>query len=388
MNHKRKNISQKNAKMCWQLLSVTTIILFVVLSCRKDEGVIMSEKEKLLPQRTSFYLLNEGNMGMNKATLDYFEADSGIYHRNIYAETNPSVVKELGDVGNDLKIYGSKLYAVINNSNLVEVMRVSDAKHITQFEVLNSRYITFHRNKAYVSSYAGPIQLGNTRLGLVLEVDTSNFQVTRQVTVGYQPEEMAIVDGKLYVANSGGYTAGAYDRTISVIDLETFTETKKIDVAINLHRMKADAYGDIYVSSRGDYYSNASKLYVIDTKTDQLKSTIDVAASNFCIMGDTAYIYGTEYNHITGGWKISYHMVDVTTETVLPGSFITDGTDALIEKPYGIAVDPISRDIYVTDATNYISSGKLYCFDKYGKKKEKWPVTTGDIPAHIAFISN
>ena len=63
------------------------------------------------------YLLNEGNMGSNKCTLGiFYDSTTGKYHRNIYAERNPSVVKELGDVGNDLQIYGDKLYAVINCS--------------------------------------------------------------------------------------------------------------------------------------------------------------------------------------------------------------------------------------------------------------------------------
>ena len=43
-----------------------------------------------------FFLLNEGNMGSNKATLDYFDYETGIYHKNIYAERNPGVVQELG----------------------------------------------------------------------------------------------------------------------------------------------------------------------------------------------------------------------------------------------------------------------------------------------------
>lgn len=58
---------------------------------------------------TGFYLLNEGNMGSNKCTLDYMDYATGYYHKNIYAETNPSVVLELGDVGNDIQIYGEKI---------------------------------------------------------------------------------------------------------------------------------------------------------------------------------------------------------------------------------------------------------------------------------------
>jgi DNA-binding beta-propeller fold protein YncE len=64
-------------------------------------------------------------------------------------------------------------------------------------------------------------------------------------------------------------------------------------------------------------------------------------------------------------------------------NFITDGTDKKIEVPYGIAVNPETREIFVTDAKDYVNPGRLYCFTPDGKKK--WEVTTGDIPAHIVF---
>ena len=59
-------------------------------------------------------------MGSNKSTLDYYDYETGVYTKNIYAERNPGVVKELGDVGSDIQIYGDKLYAVINCSHFVE----------------------------------------------------------------------------------------------------------------------------------------------------------------------------------------------------------------------------------------------------------------------------
>ena len=371
----------------FSIFNYLLLLLLTVLSCRKDPIIDPSEKEKIPQQTTGFYLLNEGVMGRNNATLDYYDVETSDYHRNIYAEANPGVVGRLGDVGNDLKIYGGKLYAVMNGSNLVEVMNVADAKHIAKFEVLNCRYITFHEGKAYVSSYAGPVLLGDKRLGVVIEFDTVHFRETRRVTVGYQPEEMAVVNGKLYVANSGGYTATDYDRTVSVVDLASFSEIKKIDVAINLHRLKADAYGDIYVNSRGDHHGHGSNLYVIDTKTDAVKKAIDVSVSNFCIVGDTIYMYGSDFDYTTGRTSISFSLLDVKTQTILPDSFITDGTDAAIERPYGIAVDPVSREAYVTDARNYTVSGRLYCFDREGKMKWNAPVATGDVPAHIAFVT-
>ena len=85
-----------------------------------------------------FFLLNEGNMGSNKCTLDFFDAVTGRYKRNIFPSRNPNVVKELGDVGNDLAIYGSKLYAVVNCSHLVEVMDVRTARHLAQIDITNT----------------------------------------------------------------------------------------------------------------------------------------------------------------------------------------------------------------------------------------------------------
>ena len=365
-------------------------ISMVASGCRKETTLVPATLSPVTAPEpdapyVGMYLLNEGNMGSNKASLDYFDYTTGIYKKNIFAEKNPTVVKELGDVGNDVQIYGSKLYAVINVSNKVEVMNVADTKSLGKISIQNCRYITFANGKAYVSSYAGPVKIEtNAPIGFVAEVDTSTLQVIRKVTVGYQPEEMAVVGNKLYVANSGGYRVPNYDRTVSVIDLATFTEIKKIDVAINLDRLKADSDGDIYVTSRGDYRKVPSKLFVIDTKTDQVKKTFDIGASNLFISGDTAYIYGSEFSYNTGKWVISYNMLNVKTETLLNTNFITDGTEQSIRMPYGIIVNPATKDIFVTDAKDYVSSGTLYCFDKTGKKK--WSALTGDIPGHMVFV--
>jgi DNA-binding beta-propeller fold protein YncE len=68
----------------------------------------------------------------------------------------------------------------------------------------------------------------------------------------------------------------------------------------------------------------------------------------------------------------------------LAKQFITDGTDKQITVPYGIAVNPVTKEVYVADAKNYVISGTLYCFDTNGKKE--WSITAGDIPGHFAFI--
>ncbi|WGQ11125.1 YncE family protein [Pedobacter gandavensis] len=372
----------------------SALILLILLSlyitaCRKDAQVIPEEQDRVLPANPSrqlqgFYLVNEGNMGMNKASLDYMDFSTGIYRRNIYNQQNPGQINGLGDVGNDIAIYGSKLYVVVNASNKVEVMDAKTGKRIRQINVTNARYITFNAGKAYVSAYLGKIGVPNAPNGVVIQIDTTSLTEEKRVEVGRQPEEMAVVGQKLYVANSGGYTPLNYDTRVSVVDLNSFTVVKNIEVAINLHRVKADKYGDIYVTSRGNYLDIHSKIFVIDTKNDKIKTRFDIGASNLAIDDDIAYFYGSEWSNNTGKFTLSYGMLDVKEERILSKKFITDGTEANIMIPYGIAVDKYTKEVFVTDARDYVSPGVLYCFDPSGRKK--WSVVTGDIPAHFAMV--
>jgi hypothetical protein len=365
-------------------------LTFAVAGCRKEVKVAPEEvTNTLFPAEPDasvrgLYLVNEGNMYMNKASLDFVDFSTGSYRKNIYGQANPEVTKGLGDVGNDVGVYGSKLYVVVNGSNKVEVLNVKTGKRIQQIDILNCRYITFSKGKAYVSAYLGQIGDPKAPNGIVAEIDTSSLKETKRVEVGRQPEEMAVVGTNLYVANSGGYTPGNYESTISVINLETFKETKRIPVAINLHRLKADRYGDLYVTSRGDYLDVTSKLYVINTQTDQVKKVFDVAAGNIVIDDDLAYIYSSSFSITTGKSTISYDMINVKDEVLLSRKFILDGNEKSIKVPYGLAVHPITKDVFVTDATDYVTPGVLYCFDPMGKKK--WSVETGDIPAQFAFV--
>lgn len=372
-------------------------IIFTMQSCREDEIVVPTEYE-IIPETPSpdsgirgFYLLNEGNMGSNKCTIDYFDYLTGLYARNFYAERNPNVIKELGDVGNDIAIYGSKLYAVINCSHKVEVMDAHTGIRIGQIDIPNCRYIRFHRGKAYVSSYVGPVLIDpDAPKGAVYQVDTLSLQITAKVTVGYQPEEMEIVDDYMYVANSGGYRAPYYDNTVSVIQLVDFKQVQQIPVGINLHRIRRDNQGKLWVNSRGDYQTRPSRLYVMQKKPGYnqmvVTDTIPVPCSNMAIHGDYLYYYATEWNNYTASNTISYGIIDTRTKEVISTNFITDGTERDITIPYGLAIHPETGDIFVTDAKNYVSSGTLYCFSPDGHRK--WSVRTGDIPAHICFLSS
>ena len=364
----------------------------VITSCRGIEPITPSTGNEVTGgseagEVKGFFLLNEGNMGSNKATLDYFDYATGVYTRNIFAERNPGVALELGDVGNDLGIYGSRLYAVINCSNLVEVMDVETARHIAEIPLPNCRYIAFDGGYAYVSSYAGAVEFDpEYRRGYVAKIDTVTMQVVDTCGVGYQPEEMAVVDGRLYVANSGGYMAPDYDLTVSVIDLSTFEVCNEIEVAPNLHQIKIGGDGMLYISSRGDYYGHQSSTWVVDPSTDEVVRELQLLQnSDMAVYGDSLYVISHSWSNVSLDYSTGYAVFDTREGITVTRNFVTDGTEEEITTPYCIAVNPSNGDIFLTDAKDHVTPGRIHCYGQDGVRK--WSATTGDIPGHIVFTS-
>lgn len=404
-------LQERNNRVAKWVKGLLPFYLFTFLlfySCRDDVMVVPMEDintggKTVKSEIIGMYLLNEGNMGSNKATLDYLDLsgqDSTVhYYRNIYSERNPSTVMMLGDVGNDIQIYGSRLWLVINCSNKVEVARASDAVRIGKINVPNCRYVTFHDGYAYISSYVGSVQdFGNesskfkvqSPLGSVYKVDTLTLEKVDSCAVGYQPEEMAIVDGRLYVANSGGYqgmTGQGYESTVSVVDIQTMRETDRINVAANLHHMKADKYGQLWVTARGNYMDEMSSIWWLQRDADGrmvVGGHLDQPVSDLCIVGDSLYFYGSQWSEVTINNTVTYGIINVRTHQVVSTSLSNAPEISNIRMPYGLIVNPLQRDFYLMDAKNYVSSGELLHFLPDGTFD--WKVKTGDIPAHACFL--
>ncbi len=375
---------------------ILPLLLALLSACRTDEMIVPAEYDRLPVDvnpdcnPVGMYLLNEGNMGSNKASIDFVDFANGLYARNLYAERNPTVIKELGDVGNDIQIYGSKLYAVINCSHKVEVMDARTLVRIGQIDIPNCRNIRFARGKAYVSAYVGPISIDPAaQPGAVYCIDTTSLTITGKCTVGYQPDELEILGDYIYVANSGGYRKPHYDYMVSVVEIESFRQQEKIPVGINLQRIRADRYGKLWVSSRGDLDTIPSRIFILEREEGReakmvVTDTINIPCSQMAIMGDSLYICSVAWDKISEQNRVSYAIINIATKQVVTRHFITDGTEQEIVAPYGLAVNPSNGDIYITDAKNYVSSGMLHCYSREGKRR--WSIRTGDVPAHITFL--
>ena len=364
--------------------------LAFITGCRTDETINPIEETEtgtLVAQTelAGMYVLCEGNMGSNKCTLDYLEFSTGLYQRNIYATVNPDVVMELGDVGNDIQIYGSQLWMVINCSNKVEVCRASNAKRIGQVEVPNCRYVVFNGGYAYVSSYVGPVTMGEqVPRGSIYKIDTLTLQTAATVTVGKSDYPLPLVRTALE-------RTGLPQVELHIERLfggeQWITEEYKIKVDINLHHCRSDRYGNLWVTSRGDYYNNYPKLFCLKKDSSgqiEVIDTLKVPVTDLCIVGDSLYYLGTGYNNFTQQNDREMGIINIRTHSVVSSTLSTAPEIDAIEMPYGIIVNPVDRDFYLMDAKNYVSSGQLLHFKADGTFDFK--VNTGDIPAHAVFL--
>ena len=347
-------------------VKISTLLLFAFFcaaSCNPPEP------PRPLPTDASAYgayVLNEGLFQHNNCTLSYYDFENQTLTPDIFLQVNQ---RGLGDTGNDLKRYGSKLYCVVNNSHRVEVMDFETAKSIKAIPLSGKspRQIAFYQGKAYVSCFDGD----------VVRIDTATLEVEQSVHSGENPEGICVCNGKLYVANSGGLNNPNYGTTVSVFDINTLTLLRSIEVGVNPFKLAAsDDNRTVYVCTRGDYMEQHGTLSRINAQSDQVTRTWP-NIQNFTIFQDKAYVYEVDYNADFNPVRV----LGLNQEGSVPEDFVTDGT--VIQMPYSITVNPLNGDVYITDAYNFTVTGDVYCFDKNGKKK--FSFSAGLNPSVVVF---
>lgn len=356
------------------LIALTTILLSMAMfSCTKEPEPGKEPIGTTTTIVTGMYVLNEGIFNANNASLTRYNFEDSTIEKNCFYNVND---RGLGDTGSDLAIYGSKMYIVVNVSSQLEVVDANTCKSLQQIPLFDGnkprqpRKVAFYGSNVFVCNFDGTVAV----------IDTTTLKVTNYITVGRNPDGISAAYGKIWVTNSGGLNFPNYDDTISVIDPTSLTEEKKITVGPNPYTILPDNHGEMYLISRGNYDDLKSRLQIVDVATGTHKHTfMGFEALNFTIAGDTAWVYN--YDWISQNSSIL--MLNVKTEEIVSHTFITDGTP--IKTVYGIKADPISRLVYITDAMEFGSSGKVYAFDYKGRLKFEF--TTGISPANVAFVN-
>jgi len=382
----------------FRILSAALITAFAVSCMEFDSpGVtssISSEDDSLAGEAvatgnlTSVYykmfVLNEGQMGKNNASLDFFRYTNGKYVTNAFAKMNPSVTLGLGDTANDIKFYYNTAWICLTGSGIVQVINATNEKVIKTLDIPGCRKVAFDQSYAYITAYAGAVYGGDEIKGRLYKVNLSSMAM-EYVEVGYQPEGVAVANGYVYVANSGGYMPG-YSNTISVLNATTLTLYKEFEAVSNPKDIYVDNIGNLWITSPGDYYSTHSGIYLYSganhARINNYPDLENVRISTSYSIANYIFAIGTEDEwNWYGATGYNLYVINCSEHTVKVFPFKDDL--AKIQTPYGIAYNPYTGEFFISDAADYVNPGTVYCFD--GDLKLKWKTLAGVNPGHMDF---
>ena len=330
-------------------------------------------------------ICNEGNWQSDNGQLSYYDGTAGVLTNKWFRQVNGS---KLGDTPNDIVQVNDTLIAIaVNWSNIIQYIHPDGTACGATENVPNNRRMCADGNYLYITSYAH--QCGNQTFekGYVAKIDVKTKQVVATCEVGWEPEGVRLYEGKLYVANTGGYAFSenhAYETTVQVVDAETMKSVKTIDTGcINLYGEMSQAGQYLCINSCGDYYDVKPKTVIVDCKTDKV-STFDFPCTYNTTDGKLFYTVGSEFSYNTGAYVYQIKTINPETKEVKDGIFCEAITQKIkeITSPYELYISPYTQNVYFTDAGSYASAGYLYGYTKEGEElfvKQKVYIN----PAHI-----
>lgn len=346
-------------------LTTVVCIALVFVGCKKPTE---EEENAAMPEHGAI-VLNEGGWGNNEAELSVIDFSDMSITNSFFAKING---RGLGDVAQDVVVYGGKVYVAVWGSNTIEVLDRKSGKS-TQIKMgdRGPRYIACDGAKVYVSCYS-PCS--------VVRIDTASLQIeaTCQLS-GLQPEGLCVAGDNIFVLNTWKQDAAGtplYDSTMSVVSKASFTETQKITVGVNPQKIKKLDDGHLAVSYTGDYDNVQGGVAIVDL-SDMSIRRIGSAISNMDTYGGKIYYYAHNYGQ---AWNGQIHMVDGTTlqESTITVSETTSFSAQYY--PYAINVNPTTGEIYIAGA-QYGANGDIYCFTQSGSLK--WKLEAGPLPSKI-----
>jgi len=339
-------------------------------ACKKDRI-----KVDPIPHATAgVYVLCEGGYNVaNSSSITYYDVAAKTTVKNHFKTVNGI---ELGTNANSLKQYGSKMYCVVTGSTslsqdaYIEVIQIATGKSIKRIPFYNGsgdfspRNIAFYQNKAYVTSYDGYIS----------KIDTTTLTIESRILAGGALEGIAIVNGKIFAANSAHSIYGTSNNSsVSVLDIASFTKVAEIPVNYNPTKLAPAANGDVYVITNGNYGDIAPALEKINSLTNVKTQLLPYNLGSLEIGNGKGYLISYDYPALIKTFNLS--------TGALGNNIITDNTE--ITSAYALTLNNLDNSTYISDARDYVGDGKIFCFDANGKWK--YDFTTGNNPQSAVF---
>jgi len=275
------------------------------------------------------------------------------------------------------------VYMTSNSGGRIDAFDRTSGTLVDQIDGLASpRYIAISDVQiAYVTnlfkaSFAG---------GTVSVVDLLTESVTSTVDVGDNPEGIAIVGGKVYVANSG-FGEGT---TLSVISLSNNQVTETMDVGCDGPRMLfGDREDELWVICTGktEFDANSNivaqtngEIVILDGPTGAVVTRIPLSGQVSTIGPGQDAFYAEDAQEL-------YVVLDA--ERILR---FNTGSNGLAEnlgvfagdQIGAVAYDSRSKRIYVGRVPSFTAAGSVTVHDRAGQQIESFPA--GIAPTFITF---
>lgn len=296
------------------------------------------------PELVGYWILSEGYAGQGNAELAWYDVAKDELAKKQFKEING---KPLGDTGNELALYGSKMYVVVTGSGFgtettkensyIEVINPIDGKSIKRIPFTDAegtpakpRNIIFEGGKGYISSYSNE----------VVRLDTSTLILDKHASLtGILAEGLTYNDGNLYVCNSG---QGA-DNKISVVDIESMEETKVITApANNPSNIVAVNNRDIYFNTDWPGY----KLYKLTTADEVITEISGLSVVDIVYSKKDNTIYTSFFDWNTSKGEINQFNPETEIATKINLDLESVGISMLME--YHIGTINGSNLLYLT----------------------------------------
>lgn len=313
-------------------------------------------------------LLNEGNWQSDNGQLSY------IHNHSITNEWFQTINgTKLGDTPQHIIYIPEKNMVAIsmNWSNIVYFIKPTGELIAQTENVPNCRYMVSDGDYIYITSYAHETALGEMyEKGYVAKISLADYRVVKTCEVGYEPEGIALFDGKLFVANTGGYAFSEghdYENTISVVDAKELELVQNVELfspsdnpVINLYGMMSQSGSYLMINSPGDYMSIPPASVIFNCNDFSYEVFEDVPCTYNTVLPDGRFLaVGSSFSYATGGYEYFNWWYDPADGSMDEATeFGYDITD--MENPYCVYCNPYTGHIYITDAASYASAGKVY----------------------------
>jgi DNA-binding beta-propeller fold protein YncE len=337
-------------------LLLLALLLPIVSSCTKNSetpsGSFLSGN--------GVFLINEGNFTAGNGSLSFYSYDSLKIYNDLFEKVNG---RPLGDVPNSIELKNDLAYIIVNNSGKIEVIKKSTLESVKTISgLISPRNIAFASSaKAYVTSMYSD--------SLVV-IDLNSNTISGYINIRRSSESIVIAGDKAFAANWVGGSE------VMVINTTSDEVVDSITVGVEPESMVLDKNGILWVLCNGGWArENYAELDGLNTSTDEVVKKIVFPSkqeSPSCLKingsGDTLYYLATGVRRMS------------ITASVLPSdSFIPESGHYF----YKLGINPVSTDIFVTDAVDYQQNGHLLYFSSEGTLVKS--LDAGIIPGSMCF---